>query len=97
MTFFRKKFPFSRPKKYDDFLNFASLFRIFPHKKNNFFYSFHNFAHIRQHYFAKYWGDECIGRPPTSNFGGTVPPSPLGFRSCTADDLMQITQMADIV
>src|SRR6218665_2308484 len=24
-------------------------------------------------------GDQCMGRPPTSNFGGTVPPSPLGF------------------
>src|SRR6218665_1142746 len=21
-----------------------------------------------------YWGDQCMGRPPTSNFGGTVPP-----------------------
>ena len=21
-------------------------------------------AHIRQHYFSKYWGDECMGRPP---------------------------------
>src|SRR6218665_3119305 len=30
--------------------------RPFPHKKNTFFYSFHIFAHIRQHYFSKYWG-----------------------------------------
>ena len=34
-------------------------------------------ASIRQHYFSKYWGDGCMGRPPTSNlFGGTVPPVP---------------------
>src|SRR6218665_94681 len=24
-------------------------------------------------------GDECMGRPPTSNFGGTVPPVPPGL------------------
>src|SRR6218665_1940791 len=31
----------------------------------------------------KYWGDQCMGRPPlTSNFGGTVPPVPLGLRLC---------------
>src|SRR6218665_1268024 len=40
------------------------------------FYSVHPFAHIRQHYFSKYWGDQCMGRPPTSNFLGAVPPVP---------------------
>src|SRR6218665_1840292 len=48
------------------------------------FYSVHPFAHIRQHYFSRYWGDQCMGRPPpqiwgtvpTSNLGGTVPPVP---------------------
>ena len=36
------------------------------------------FARMRQHYFSKYWGDGCMGRPSTSNFGGTVPPvSPM--------------------
>src|SRR6218665_2356766 len=25
-------------------------------------------------------GDQCMGRPPTSHFGGTVPPAPLGLR-----------------
>ena len=40
------------------------------------FYSFHTFAHIRQHYFSKYWGDECMGRPPPQIVGGTVPQSP---------------------
>src|SRR6218665_763273 len=27
-------------------------------------------------------GDQCMGCPPTSNFGGTVPQSPLGLRPC---------------
>src|SRR6218665_1685986 len=48
-------------------------------QEKHLFYSFHTFAHIRQHYFSKYWGDECMGRPPTSNFGGTVPPVPPRF------------------
>src|SRR6218665_590494 len=26
--------------------------------------------------------DECMGRPPTSTFGGTVPQSPPGLRPC---------------
>src|SRR6218665_3166262 len=40
------------------------------------FYSVHPFAHIQQHHFSKYWGDQCIGHPPTSNFGGPSPQSP---------------------
>src|SRR6218665_3448892 len=28
-----------------------------------FFYSVRTFARIRQHYFSKYWGDQCMGRP----------------------------------
>jgi len=39
-----------------------------------FFYSVRAFARIRQHYLPKYWGNQCMGRPPTSNFGGTVSP-----------------------
>jgi len=27
-------------------------------------------------------GGGCMGRPPTSNFGGTVPQFPLGLRPC---------------
>src|SRR6218665_3688758 len=27
-------------------------------------------------------GDQCMGRPPTSNFGRTVPPVALGLRPC---------------
>src|SRR6218665_1380243 len=49
-------------------------------QEKHHFYSFRTFAHIRQHYFSKYWGDECMGRPPPQTFGGTVPPVPLGFR-----------------
>src|SRR6218665_2637147 len=46
-----------------------------------FFYSVRTFARIRQHYFSKYWGDQCMGRPPPQIFfGGTVPPVPLGLR-----------------
>jgi len=41
-----------------------------------FFYSVRTFARIRQHYFSKYWEYGCMGRPTTSNFGGTVPPVP---------------------
>src|SRR6218665_508834 len=42
-----------------------------------FFYSVRTFARIRKHYFSKYWGDQCMGRPPTSNFGGDRPPVSL--------------------
>src|SRR6218665_1006023 len=56
----------------------------FLHKKNHYFskefldkiifYSVRTFARIKQHYFSKYWGNQCMGRPPTSNFGGDRPP-----------------------
>src|SRR6218665_1844659 len=65
---------------------FSHIFRMFTmlnvvymtissQEKHNF-HSVHAFTHIRQHYFSKYWGDQCMGGPPTSTFGGTVPPSP---------------------
>src|SRR6218665_3169790 len=66
---------------------FSHIFRMFTmlnvvymtissQKKHNF-HSVHAFTHIRQHYFSKYWGgDQCMGGPPTSTFGGTVPPLP---------------------
>src|SRR6218665_777451 len=53
-----------------------SYMTIFPHKKNTIFHSVHAFTHVRQHYFSKYLGDQCMGGPPTYNFGGTVPPVP---------------------
>src|SRR6218665_3289932 len=40
-----------------------------------FFYSVRTFARIRQHYFSKYWGDQCMGRPPPEILGDR-PPSP---------------------
>ena len=49
-----------------------------------FFYSVRAFAHIRQHYFSKYWGEQCMGCPPTSNFWGTpqVPPRSPPLNTC---------------
>src|SRR6218665_187253 len=41
---------------------------------DTFFTLFVLFARLRQHCFSKYWGDQCMGRPPTSNFGGDRPP-----------------------
>src|SRR6218665_2488838 len=62
-------------------------FRPFLPRKNHYFrkellnktifYSVHPFAHIRQHYFSKYWGNQCMGRPPHLKFfGGPSPQSP---------------------
>src|SRR6218665_2400869 len=65
---------------------FSQIFRIFyfPHKNKHYFrkeffydtfcYSVRTFARIRQHYFSKYWGDGCMGRPPPQILGG--PPVP---------------------
>ena len=72
MTYFSEKIPFWRQK---------FLMTLLSSQEKHLFYSFR--AHNRQHYFSKYWGeDECMGHPPTSNFGGTVPPVRLGFRLC---------------
>ena len=53
-------------------------------QQNHFFYSFHTFAHIRQHYFSKYWGDGCMGRPHLKLWGEPSPSpprfAPLGAR-----------------
>src|SRR6218665_3857413 len=41
------------------------------------FYSVQAFAPMPQHYFSKYWGDQCIGRPPPQIFvWGAVSPVP---------------------
>src|SRR6218665_1202642 len=49
-------------------------------KKNSlttpFFYSVRTLTRIRQHYFSKYWGDGCMGRPPPQILGGPSPRSP---------------------
>jgi len=85
------------PWFYRSFSNFSSLFpdfpdlyfvkcrtQPFPHNKNTFFHISATKIHflvIRQHYFSKYWVDECMGRPPPQTLGGPSP-SPLGFRPC---------------
>src|SRR6218665_1395175 len=43
----------------------------------------HNFSLcscFHAQHFSKYWGGTNAWAVPTSNFGGTVPPVPLGFR-----------------
>src|SRR6218665_1824504 len=76
---------------------FSHIFRMFTmlnvlymtlssQEKHNF-HSVHAFTHIRQHYFSKYWGDQCMGGSPTSTFGGTVPPVPLGLRPCQQNNI----------
>src|SRR6218665_1390955 len=54
---------------------------------DTYFYSLKAFAPIPQHYFSKYWGNQCMFRPPTSNLGGPSPLSPLGLRPCICDRL----------
>src|SRR6218665_1384900 len=46
------------------------------HKRIPSFLYVCTFARIGQYYFSKYLGDQCMGRPPTSNFWGDRPPSP---------------------
>src|SRR6218665_1874138 len=41
-----------------------------------FFYFLRTFARIRQHYFSKYWGHQCMGRPPRQILEGPPPPVP---------------------
>src|SRR6218665_3842824 len=38
-------------------------------------HSVHTFTRI-QHYFSKYWGDGCMGRPPPQILGDRQPGSP---------------------
>src|SRR6218665_806253 len=47
-----------------------------------FFYSLRTFARIRQHYFSKYWGHQCMGRPHVKFWRDRLPRSPLGLRPC---------------
>src|SRR6218665_1790893 len=74
---------------------FSHIFRMFTmlnvvymtissQEKHNF-HSVLAFTHIRQHYFSKYWGDQCMGDRPTSTLGGGPSPQspprspPLGL------------------
>src|SRR6218665_1726993 len=43
---------------------------------DTFFYSVRTFSRIRQHYFSKYLGDGCMGRPPPQTLGEPLPQSP---------------------
>src|SRR6218665_1889750 len=67
---------------------FSQIFRMFRFTMLNvvyepfltrktLFYSVHTSARIGQLCFSKNWGDGYVGRPPASNFWGTVP---LGLR-----------------
>ena len=69
-------FPFSRQ-------NFFCIWP-FPHKKNTFFTLFILSRTSDNTTYQNIGGAECMGRPPTSNFGGR-PPSPLGFRPCVGE------------
>src|SRR6218665_2270526 len=72
MTIFFSRRPVIEYVLYDPFYTAKTTIS---EKKRQFFYSVHPFAHIRQHYFSKYWEDQCMGRPPPQIFfGGTVPP-----------------------
>src|SRR6218665_2910917 len=77
------------------FFNFFNLFHIFhiftvcetPISENNslmtpFFTLFVLSRASDKHYFSKYWGDGCMGRPPIQIFEGTFPSDPLGVRPC---------------
>src|SRR6218665_354197 len=92
MTFFPgKKCPFSRPKflmtffshrpGFSDFALFTVIkyhIRPFVHKKNHYFRKefLHKTILYSVHPFSKYWGDQCMGRPHTSNFWEDSPPVP---------------------
>src|SRR6218665_828880 len=63
------------PRKKDHYFRKEFLY-------DTFFYSLRTFARIRQHYFSKYWGDGCMGRPGRPppqifKFLGDRPPSPF--------------------
>src|SRR6218665_364396 len=98
MTFF---YFFSHRPGFSNFLSlfpdFPDLYFVryrtqpFPHKKNTFFPILAKkkfFLVIRQHYFSKYWGDECNGRSPDLKLWGDRPPSPPRFPPCQSDTLL---------
>src|SRR6218665_1394672 len=53
-----------------------SYITISSQEKHTIFHSVHAFTHFQQHCFSKYWGDQCMGRPPHLEFWGDRPPSP---------------------
>src|SRR6218665_2539494 len=85
------EFLFSRPKILTTFFSVSflckmsymtlssqekALFQKRIPSRHLFFYSVRAFTPIPQHFFSKYWGDQCMGRPPPQIFWGDRPPSP---------------------
>jgi len=80
MTFFShwpgfSNFPSLLPD-FPDLCSAKSRTWPFPQKKNTFFYSFHTFAHIRQHYFSKIWGTNAWPSPHLKLWGAVRPVPP---------------------
>ena len=86
---FRKKFHFHAQNFWWPFLVINHVFKIFPIfflifpiftacnvVCNTVFTLFMLLRASVKHYFSKYWGDGCMGRPSTSIFFGAVPPVP---------------------
>src|SRR6218665_232887 len=67
---------------YDPFFTRKATFSEKNSLMTPFYNSVRTFARIRQHYFSKYWGDGCMGRPPPHILGGPSPQSSLGLRPC---------------
>ena len=59
---------------------FWSSYMTLSSQEKNLFYSFYTFAHIRQHYFSKYWGGTNAWAVSHLKLWGDRPPVPLGFR-----------------
>ena len=57
----------------------------------SFFYSVRTFASITKHYFSKYWGDGCMGRPHLK-FWRDRPPVSLSLRQCLRLALLECKQ-----
>src|SRR6218665_1898870 len=78
---------------------FSHIFRMFTMLNvvyDTIFHSVHAFTHIRQYYFSKYWGDQCMGGPPISNFGETVPPVPPRSPPLTIASVLRVRNVAVI-
>src|SRR6218665_376129 len=83
MTFFSHRPGFSNfPSLYPDFPDLYFVrYRTqpLPHKINTFFLLFSYFRAYPTTLLLKILGGRMHGPPPSSNFGGTVPPSPPRF------------------
>src|SRR6218665_3045631 len=68
-------FCLSFPRFSDSLLCYMSYMTLSSQEKH-LFYSVHTFARIHNTTSQNIRGDGCMGRPPTSNFWGTVPQHP---------------------